>query len=191
MTGRIMWIVGVLAIIAAAAYAGRGLLDARAAESAARARIASLRTVAAQVEEMEELRAMIADRRTGVRPDAGMVGQLSTALGKAGISTARLAEVAPEPETILSGGTAASGAELRRQAVRLTLQPVSLPEIGRFVRVWRADQPEWTISGIEITRAGPAEVGIEPRLRCLLTLSAVYPAPGDAGGAMSSSGDVR
>lgn len=189
MKRRMFTGIAVLAVIAAAVFAVRSALVARECERAARARIASLGTVAAQAAEIESLRATVASRRTGVRPDAGMVGQLSTALGKAGIPTTRLAEVAPEPETgLVSSAAGTNAADLRRQAVRLTLQPVSLPEIGRFLHIWRAERPEWTISGIEVTRAGPPEVGIEPKLRCLITLSAVYPANDESNAGRSAGG---
>jgi hypothetical protein len=51
------------------------------------------------------------------------------------------------PETENPAGT--SG--LRKQAAKITLDGLTLPQLGRFLEEWRTAQPAWTLASIDIT----------------------------------------
>jgi hypothetical protein len=78
------------------------------------------------------------------KPPPNVSGQVADALVEAGLAPALLTNLAPEAETSV-------GPRYRRQAARLTLEPVTLPDLGRFLKVWRSTRPEWTIASITIS----------------------------------------
>ncbi len=78
------------------------------------------------------------------KPPPNVSGQVADALVEAGLAPALLTNLAPEAETSV-------GPRYRRQAARLTLEPVTLPDLGRFLKVWRSTRPEWTVASITIS----------------------------------------
>lgn len=78
------------------------------------------------------------------KPPPNVSGQVADALVEAGLAPALLTNLAPEAETFV-------GPRYRRQAARLTLEPITLPDLGRFLKVWRSTRPEWTIASITVS----------------------------------------
>lgn len=78
------------------------------------------------------------------KPPPNVSGQVADVLVEAGLAPALLTNLAPEAETSV-------GPRYRRQAARLTLEPVTLPDLGRFLKVWRSTRPEWTVVSITIS----------------------------------------
>jgi hypothetical protein len=133
------------ASVAAAAYQEtRTRLDRLAASPAASATLAddSARTLAARV--------------------AG-------ALSDAGLPPSTLADLSPERlEPITSG----QGPTVARRRALLTLAPITLPQLGRFLESWRTAEPEWTVSALELApqRQREQPPGGDLPLRVRLTL---------------------
>lgn len=78
------------------------------------------------------------------KPPPNVSGQVADALVEAGLAPALLTNLAPEAETSV-------GPRYRLQAARLTLEPVTLPDLGRFLKVWRSTRPEWTVASITVS----------------------------------------
>lgn len=187
-------------IVAALVVAGTSLAllarsahRAREQRDAARKSLASLRQVAAEV---RSLRARPPSVALEERPEQGLVGRLSSALASAGLPSSLMTTFSPGsdapflPDAAMTAedGTRENAPGLyRRQEVRFTLEPVSLPELGRFLARWRVDHPEWSCAVVEVTPLNAAGVdaartgegrGGEVRLRAAIGLEAVYLARG-------------
>lgn len=83
-----------------------------------------------------------------------MVARVSSSLTRAGIPVGRMTSLSP-------GTAAAEGVSVRlsdgttvrrvRRSASMTLDQVSLPELGGFLQEWRAAQPEWRIVSLQAT----------------------------------------
>jgi hypothetical protein len=78
------------------------------------------------------------------KPPPNVSGQVADVLVEAGLAPALLTNLAPGAETSV-------GPCYRRQAARLTLEPITLPDLGRLLNVWRSTRPEWTIASITVS----------------------------------------
>ena len=94
-------------------------------------------------------------------------------VSKAGLPPSALQNLTPETES--AHGTTG----LRRQVAKLTLDSLTLPELGRFLQEWRSAEPVWTVSSLDITpaparkRAAAAEPTDRP-LRAVITIETVF-----------------
>lgn len=50
-------------------------------------------------------------------------------------------------------GTTGASARYARQSARFILEPISVPDLGRFLATWLQHRPQWTITSISITPA--------------------------------------
>lgn len=107
---------------------------------------ARLALAADQARELLDLRTREETISLGQRPREDLLAQLNAALGQLAIP-ARLTSLQQESDRELSG---AEG--LRRQAMRLTLQPIEPADLGRFLDRWQSAQSIWTPTSIELTR---------------------------------------
>src|SRR5262245_23990503 len=142
----------VILIAAGLAVAAMGLSARSAIQSRHTAMLAVARfeAVSHDAQEFVSLRRATAQIASGKRPPPGIAGQISDALAEAGVSTSALAQLTPEADTPFAADTA-GGASARRQSARLTLEPVTLPELGRFLQARRVRHPEWTTSSIQLS----------------------------------------
>jgi hypothetical protein len=83
-----------------------------------------------------------------------MVARVSASLTRAGIPVARMTRLSPRsrgatgPTVRLSDGT--SVRPVHRSA-SLSLDQVSLPDLGGFLQAWRTEQPAWRVTSLEAT----------------------------------------
>ena len=150
---------GALSLLLSAA----GLSTLRSARAEADAAEASLHTLAADARKILDLRSRSENVAAGARPDRDAIALVNGALAAAGLSGSKLRDLAQESDTpIVTAGRAPGAATgLRRTAVRFTLEPVSLPELGRFLGAWREAGGVWTISRVDLThrRGAPQRPG--------------------------------
>jgi len=173
--------VGVASLIAMA-WSGARCLSARGESNTARARYTS---IAANIREIERVRQTQANIASAAKPQPNLSGQIADMLVEAGLSPNLLTNLTPEPDAAVTLGTSH---DYRRQVARLTLEPISMPNLGRFLGSWSNSQPEWTISAITITpvvlpskpKAGVPEqddrdaVSPNRRVRAVLTIECLY-----------------
>lgn len=173
--------VGVAGLVAVA-WSGARYLSARGELNTAKARYTS---VAANIQEIERLRQTQANIASAAKPQPNLSGQIADALVESGLSPNLLTNLTPEPDTPVTIGTSH---DYRRQSARLTLEPTSMPDLGRFLGSWTNSQPEWTISAITITpvvlpskpKAGVQEqddrdaASPSRRVRVALTIECLY-----------------
>jgi hypothetical protein len=90
------------------------------------------------------------------------------------------------PETAVADGAGGG-----RQHATLALTSVTLPQVGAFLQAWRAAEPAWIVSSVDLTPLNtPAPIpGSDLPLRCVIGLEAVYSEePVNKAGAARSGG---
>ncbi len=106
--------------------------------------------IVADVGRLEQLRAKLAaspNSSTDVQdvPAASLATRVSGVLSAAGLSQSNLAGLSPESAAQRSD----AGTALRRRAT-LTLQSLTLRDLGRFIGEWRVREPAWTVTSIDL-----------------------------------------
>lgn len=169
---RMVWVLLLVAVAAGLAVAGRGYAVAKGRASLALQRHGM---VIRQVRELERARPIADEWRDRKRPASGLATNLGQTLAACGIPPQALVNVAPQPETPLHGET--GGADLRRQRATFMLTPVTLPQLGAFLELWRTREPYWTVASIDVspeTTHGRPPTGGDLPLRAAITVDAVY-----------------
>lgn len=175
-----------LACVTALALSSRAALHAKARLDTSRIRLASIERKDAEV---ARLRALPVAAALEKRPEPGIVGHVTTSLAAAGLPSALMTSFNPGSDAPYVMAQAASGdpskstptGHYRKQEARLTLEPISLPELGRFLKSWKEMHPEWTCAAIEVVPAGQSPTASSdavPRLRASIGIQAVYLAHG-------------
>ncbi|MEW6747311.1 MAG: hypothetical protein AB1486_31660 [Planctomycetota bacterium] len=151
-------------------YAGVGRrLEATAAS------LAQTRLQAAEVMNLRHREERVSLRE---RPRQDVIALVNEVLAEAGIPSGRLIGVEPESDVAL-GDSAGGKSPYRRQTLALSLERLTLPQVGRFLGVLRERQRMWSVTRIELSREGRPASGqgaaSEPSLLGMrLLLSAVY-----------------
>lgn len=146
---------------------GWSLRDARSAHTLVATEASSLVRVQEQIEQLSTIPA--ANDSASDQRDTTLTARVTAALADTGLPAASLASLSPETRQSLSKNT---GTEVSRSRASLTLIPVTLPELGRFLAAWQRDQPAWTVTALELNPQHNAAntVGGDLQLRVVLTL---------------------
>lgn len=175
----------VAALVASSAGAIAAASSWWAASQERRVAHADHAAAAALVREVTRLRAL--PRVVGERPPpVEHLDMLTDALGDAGLGTNVLRRVSPEGEATWAAPAdlaAAGRLPLRKAGVRVELDGVSMPQLGRFLASWRRQQPQWTPTTITLSPrlvGGAESVHQAPTWSVSLVLTCVYLAPESA-----------
>lgn len=166
-------------LVAAASLIGAIAFATRSAQK--RAELEQTRSkaddLAANLTEIARLRA---ERETAVASapaEAAVTSDLLAALARNGIPEHVLTQKLAEPEEPIALAAGATNITYARRSVNLTLTPMTLDQLGRFLSAWKTENPAWAVSRIEMSRAGaPSEVSYTVSMR----LSATYVKDGPA-----------
>lgn len=157
--------------VAAALAAGvfvaalRGSALARAHEDSA-SEEAALEKTTADLREWAALkveREIVAEKK---RPTQDVIAQVNAVLRDAGIPTQRLKNLEPEADVPVAG-------RYRTQTLRLSLEKLSLHDIGAFLAAWRAAKSVWTPRSIELSQVALPD-GSSAGLDVRVLISATY-----------------
>ncbi|MBX3378385.1 MAG: hypothetical protein KF678_15430 [Phycisphaeraceae bacterium] len=168
-----LWSLSILASAAILMVTGTCAATARAAARDARH---SLRTASEQATELVRLRQ--GRHEFSERLAGGLASKVAGAMASAGLATASLQSLSPEAQAAISGQT-----KLSRQRATLTLSNVSLPQVGTFLNAWRSAEPDWIISGIDltpITSKDAPSIGSDLPLRAVISFEGVFKDPAGA-----------
>lgn len=90
------------------------------------------------------------------RPDQDVIARVNSVLAEAGIPSDRFGGLRPESDAALPSST--QGVSIyRRQSVRVTLNDLSVQQIGQFLSRWISNQPLWVPTRIELTHSGDSK----------------------------------
>jgi hypothetical protein len=157
-------VLSTLLIIPLAARAGQAHA-AREREHAKASRVVE------QANRIGALRAELASDKDAMSPgsDAPLATRVSAALAASGLEQSTLAGLSPESLSQQSG----SQTTLRSRAT-LTLQNLTLPELGTFIAAWRDREPAWSITSLEMAPLANARAiqkpGADLPIRAVLML---------------------
>ncbi len=149
----------------------------RASDAARLARRERARALAvvADVERLHALRASLAAEGAhgtdGEQSDSlTLAARVSAVLAAAGLGQSSLAGLSPESVVQRSD----AGTALRVRAT-LTLQSVTLPEVGRFIAEWRSRHPAWTLTSIDLAPDAGAKItpGSDLPIRAVLVVESI------------------
>lgn len=167
-----LWLLTGAAVLAAVGVTGTNAAQARRSADTAHAQLFVVRTHA---ERLATLRGS-GTRATGV--PAPLAQRVNDALAAAGLPSATLSSLSPESAT--RQRVTPEGPMTVRKRATLTLAPITLPQVGKFLAQWRAQEPAWSVAGVDLGPEGGrvAPTGGDLPLRAVVVIETVLPAEG-------------
>lgn len=112
-------------------------------------------------------------------PTQGLAPRVSDSLATCGLPPTVMQNLVSQPGVSVNGTT---GAAIKRRTASVTLSPLTLPELGRFLESWHAREPGWIVAAIDLTpltAASPATENAGPGdaaalVRAVLSIEALY-----------------
>ena len=163
MTKVLVWL-AVVASCVVCAWSGHRYLDARSDASVA---LHQLELVSTDAREIASVRAAAPPESRRNRPPPGLTTRVANVVSKAGLPQPTLQNLSPENETSVGGSN------LRKQTAKMTLEPLTLPELGKFLEEWRNAEPVWTMTSIDITPTRGKAAADRP-LRAIIGIETVF-----------------
>lgn len=160
----LIWIISGVVSLPAVGIAGMAALAHRRTLTDERSKLRQVQQYA------ETVGGLPSQLRESAGPEASemtLAERVTGVLSSHGLSHRVLQEVSPE------SSVAHRGVETRHAA--LTFAPITLPELGRFLAGWLADEPAWTVTSIDLTpiRGADVEPGGDLPLRAVLTMATI------------------
>jgi len=173
-----VWVT-VIAIVAVApiVLSARQLAAADRELGAAQKRLRQTVTMAREVAELRSAQQTVAERK---RPDQDVIARVIECLAACGIPSDRFGGLRPEADSAVNEAGAGSGgpSRLRKQSVLVTLNDLTVAEIGALLNHWNDRQPLWSASRLELLHS--RDQAKSDRYSLNLLLSATYVADGEA-----------
>lgn len=116
----------------------------------AEATLAQVTRDASRIIELRDKQQTIAEQK---KPDQDVIARVNAVLADAGIPSERFGGLRPEADTALSGATGSTSINYRTQSVRVSLNELSVSQIGEFIGHWCMTQPLWIPTRIELTHS--------------------------------------
>ena len=110
------------------------------------------------------------------RPEQDVIARVSAALAEAGIAAKHFGGLRPESDAALAG-SGHTPIAYRRQSVRVSLNDLSIAQLGAFLFEWSATQRLWTPTRIELTHARSRQGS--DRYDATILITATYLADGE------------
>lgn len=146
---RVLLLAGAASLLVSPlAFSAHRLADARRRLDWSQAQLVATAATAQRIMDLRSRRQQVADRK---RPEQDVIARVTGSLARTGIRSDRLSGVSPESDSALPGNPETG--VYRRQAVRLSLSRLSVPELGLLLGDWRASQALWTPTQIELLHA--------------------------------------
>jgi hypothetical protein len=117
------------------------------------------------------------DAGGGMGTGTAMSSRVTAALGAAGLPASCMSSVQPDTETTVAQ---VENMQARRSRVTLTLDGLSLPQLGSFLDAWRRREPAWTVAGIDISPQPPPPPTAKRDTTSSSTASSAWTRGGDA-----------
>ena len=149
------------------------LAEARSQLAGSRSSLVRIADSAQRIVELRGTKQRIAEHK---RPEQDVIARVSAALAQAGIAAEHFGGLRPESDAALAG-TGHTGVAYRRQSVRVSLNDLSIAQLGAFLSEWSATQRLWTPTRIELTHARSRE-GAD-RYDATILITATYLADGE------------
>lgn len=168
---RVLLVFALLITLVLVAHCYARWHSAREQLTVASAQIASVQRDA---DTIRTLRAQDESISLRARPEDDLIPIVHEALGRAGLSVDRLADLRNDADVALPGSE--GGPSYRQQSIAFTLRGMSPGDLGAFLNAWRTEQRIWTLSRLTVT--APRDRGARSddagRFDIALTVSSLY-----------------
>ncbi|MEE8154273.1 MAG: hypothetical protein V3T53_04860 [Phycisphaerales bacterium] len=165
--------VGAVALGLPLVISANRLAEARSQLVAARSSLVRIADSAQRIVQLRGEQERIAEHK---RPEQDVIARVSAALAQAGIAAKHFGGLRPESDAALAG-TGHTGIAYRRQSVRVSLNDLSITQLGAFLSRWSATQRLWTPTRIELTHARSRQGS--DRYDATILITATYLADGE------------
>jgi len=175
------WMVVLGLSTAALTVAGRGAISAH---ERARVNVASFRGLSEGVQEFDRLKARAAPWPPRSASEGGLAQEVSAVLAAAGLPASAMTSLSPDNGTALPGDSG-----LTQLRAGLTLNNITLPQLGRFLSEWRRRHPapgRWTVTAIDLSpeaesgkAAAPGATARDLPLRAVMNLESIVAEGGE------------
>lgn len=176
-----LWLAVITVTSIALTVSGRDMMAAR---NDARTRLAAFQGLTDRVREYDRLQTD-AERWPPRPTDTSLAQEVSAAMAAAGLPPTSLANLSPDTGTEVPGAIG-----LVRLRAGMTLNNVTLPQVGRFLSEWRRRQPAptsttspggWAVTAIDLApeTGGDKVVGGDLPLRAVLSLESIVTEGGE------------
>lgn len=146
--GLIGWVALVLACVAAIAWS---VQRERSALRDALDAVSTVERVDAGLKRLESLSVQRPAWVDRAAPEAELAKRLAATLGQNALPASSLANVEPDaPAPVGRLDDQQTGPLIKRARASVTLRPLTLPEVGRFLDAFRQREPDWTITSVRI-----------------------------------------
>lgn len=137
---------------------------------------ASLHDAARNAEIIATMLARAPDAPADDPSRGGLTPRVTAALERAGLPVGVLGSLSPEAESQVASQ---AGVRVTCRRATLTLSGVTLPSVGRFLDAWRAAEPAWTPTSIDVSPAGgqAPEAGGDLPLRAVVVIESITVRP--------------
>ncbi len=149
------------------------LAEARSQLAVGRSSLVRIADSAQRIVDLRGAHQRIAEHK---RPEQDVIARVSAALTQAGMAAEHFGGLRPESDAALAG-TGHTGVAYRRQSVRVSLNDLSIAQLGAFLSQWSATQRLWTPTRTELTPAGSRQGS--DRYDPTILITATYLADGE------------
>lgn len=112
-------------------------------------------TAGADANELRRLRAASERRIFGEPPAEDFIDRVNRTLGSIGLPASIAGNITREADR----GVAGADDSQRVRVMRIEVQPLSPPDLGRFLAAWRAENPAWTVRQVSLRKTTDRRVG--------------------------------
>jgi hypothetical protein len=144
------WVIALLVIVTGLAGAGTRAVAAR---TRAKAALGQASRAIDQAARIAALRAALPPCLGTAADGSPLAPRIGRALSAAGAEPSALVNLAPlgvSTAAAPAGGRSPGGAALRTERTALTLAPITLPQLGTFLKAWQDSEPCWSLTAIDL-----------------------------------------
>ncbi|MCK6476468.1 MAG: hypothetical protein L6Q35_06525 [Phycisphaerales bacterium] len=138
-----------IACIGAVTWSYRHASEQRSAHATARDLYLA---TSSQLTELATLRAAWPAFAASDAPSEDLTRRVSRVISAAGLASSVLSNVSPDSDQPAGSAKSPGGTPLYlRRSARLSLDGVTLPDLGRFLEAWRKAEPGWVVTSIDLS----------------------------------------
>jgi hypothetical protein len=176
LPSTLFWIVVAAIVVVPAMISARQMVIATDDLESAKGRLQQTVTMARQMMELRSAQQTVAERK---RPDQDVIARVNECLADCGIPSDRFGGQRPEADSAVNDSRSGTDgkSQLRKQSVLVTLNDLTIAEIGALLSYWNSHQPLWTPTRMELLHS--RDQAKSDRYSLNLLLSATYVADGE------------
>lgn len=166
----LLWTAASAATLTAIGTTAGRAAQARQEAAAATQELLLVRERSARLQQLREMNV------EGAATSIPLAQRVNDALAAAGLPQGTLSSLSPESAT-MQRATPTGPAMVRKRAT-LTLAPIALPQVGKFLAEWRTQEPDWSVASVDLSPDGGKVVptGGDLPLRAVVVIETVTPA---------------